>query len=437
MNRNPAPESNRKLSTNTFPGSDDITRVELENGIVVLSRANFNSPSVVVSGYIPAGGLFDPDEKLGLADFTVSALMRGTIERSFQEIFDALESAGASLSFNGATHTIGFNAKSLAEDLDLLLELLSEALLRPAFPGDQVERLRTQLMTSLALRSQDTGEMASMAFDQLVYNGHPYSRPEDGYPETIQRISIEDMQEFHAKHYGPNGMVIGVVGAVDPQTAVDKVEGSLGEWINHDQPAPPALPPHKPLNKIDRVDITIPGKFQSDVVLGATGPMRKSDDYLPAALGNSVLGQFGMMGRLGQVVREQSGLAYHVSSSMSGGLGPGPWYISAGVAPENIGKSIDLIRAEITRFVNEPISAQELSDSQSNFIGRLPLSLESNTGVAAALTNLERYQLSLDYYRDYPDLIQEITAENVLKTAQKYLDPDRIAIATAGPELNQ
>jgi len=200
MNRNPAPESNRKLSTNTFPGSDDITRVELENGIVVLSRANFNSPSVVVSGYIPAGGLFDPDEKLGLADFTVSALMRGTIERSFQEIFDALESAGASLSFNGATHTIGFNAKSLAEDLDLLLELLSEALLRPAFPGDQVERLRIQLMTSLALRSQDTGEMASMAFDQLVYNGHPYSRPEDGYPETIQRISIEDMQEFHAKH---------------------------------------------------------------------------------------------------------------------------------------------------------------------------------------------------------------------------------------------
>ncbi len=437
MNRTPVPESNPKIFTNTFPGSDDITRVELENGIVILSRANFNSPSVVVSGYMPAGGLFDPDEKLGLADFTVSALMRGTIARSFQEIFDALESAGASLSFSGATHTIGFSAKSLAEDLDLLLELLSEALQGPAFPDDQVERLRTQLMTSLALRSQDTGEMASMAFDQLVYDGHPYSRPEDGYPETIQRITIEDISEFHGKHYGPNGMVIAVVGAVDPQTAIEKVNGRFGEWENHEQPAPPALPPYRPLTKIDRKSITIPGKFQSDVILGTVGPRRKSDDFLPAALGNSVLGQFGMMGRLGEVVREKAGLAYHVSSSMSGGLGPGPWYISAGVAPENVDKAIDLIRGEITRFVSEPISAQELSDSQSNFIGRLPLSLESNAGVAAALTNLERYQLSLDYYRDYPGLIRGITAENVLKTAQNYLDPDRLAIATAGPELDK
>mgnify|MGYP001828976145 CR=1 FL=1 len=437
MNRNPVPEFNQKLSTTTFPGSDDITRVELDNSIVVLSRANFNSPSVVVSGYMPVGGLFDPDEKLGLADFTVSALMRGTIERSFQEIFDALESAGASLSFNGATHTIGFSAKALAEDLDLLLELLRDALRRPAFPDDQVERLRTQLMTSLALRSQDTGEIASMAFDQFVYDGHPYSRPEDGYPETIQRITIADMQEFHGQHYGPKGMVIAVVGAVDPQTAVDKVEGRLGEWDNPEQPEPPALPPHKPLTKIDRTDITLPGKFQTDVLMGAAGPMRKSDDYLPAALGNSVLGQFGMMGRLGQVVREQRGLAYHVSSSLSGGLGPGPWYISAGVAPENVDQAIDLIRGEIARFIHEPINDQELSDSQSNFNGRFPLSLESNAGVAAALTNLERYQLILDYYRNYPDLIREITAENVLETAQNYLDPDRIAIATAGPELKK
>ena len=110
-------------TSNSLPGPDDIFRTQLENGIVLLCRSHFNSPSVVISGYMPVGGLFDPDDKLGLADFTVSALMRGTTSRSFQEIFDALESAGASLSFNGATHTIGFSAKALAEDLDLLLEL--------------------------------------------------------------------------------------------------------------------------------------------------------------------------------------------------------------------------------------------------------------------------------------------------------------------------
>lgn len=406
----------------------------MENGIVILSRANFNSPSVVISGYLIAGGLFDPDDKLGLADFTVSALMRGTSEHSFQEIFDALESAGASLSFNGATHTFGFSGKALAEDLNLLIGLLNETLRQPTFPEQQVERLRAQLLTSLAIRSQDTGEMASLAFDQLVYKDHPYSRPEDGYPETISNITVDDIFEFHHQHYGPSGMVIAVVGAVDPQQAVQQVNSIFDDWSNEAQPSPPDLPPYTPLTESKLERIGIPGKFQTDILAGTAGPMRKSEDYLPAALGNSVLGQFGMMGRLGEVVREKNGLAYHISSSLSGGLGPGPWYVSAGVAPENFDKAIDLIRQEITRFVNEPVSDDEISDSKSNFIGRLPLSLESNAGVAAALINLERYQLGLDYYRQYPELIQQISAENILSAAQKYLDPECLAFAAAGPE---
>jgi zinc protease len=112
-------------STHAYPGPDDITRIQLPNGIVVLSRANFNSPSVVVDGYLLAGGLLDPDEKLGLAGFTASMLMRGTQQRSFQEIYGALESAGASLSFGSGIHTTGFNGKALAEDLDMLLSLLA------------------------------------------------------------------------------------------------------------------------------------------------------------------------------------------------------------------------------------------------------------------------------------------------------------------------
>src|SRR5512138_2492257 len=111
-----------------MPGPEDILRAELPNGIVVLARANFISPSVVISGYLRGGGLQDPDEKLGLADFTASMLMRGTQKRSFQEIYDRLESVGAGLGFDSGTHTTGFGGRSLVEDLDLLLDLLSEAL---------------------------------------------------------------------------------------------------------------------------------------------------------------------------------------------------------------------------------------------------------------------------------------------------------------------
>jgi len=149
-------------------------------------------------------------------------------------------------------------------------------------------------------------------------------------------------------------------------------------------------------------------------------------------LGNNVLGQFGFGGRIGDSVRERSGLAYHASSSLSGGIGPGPWLFLARVEPVNLEKTIALIRQEIARFVDTAVTSEELADSQANYVGRIPLSLESNAGVAAALLNLERYELGLDYYLRYPDLVNRVTAEEILETAQRYLDPERMAVATAG-----
>jgi zinc protease len=140
-----------------------------------------------------------------------------------------------------------------------------------------------------------------------------------------------------------------------------------------------------------------------------------------------------MMGRIGKVVREAAGLAYYAASSLGGGLGPGPWDVSAGVDPQAVDPAIDLILQEIRRFTSEPVTSEELADSQANYIGRLPISLESNVGIASALLGLERYQLGLDYYRRYPDLVRAITAEQVLQAARHYLDPDRLAIAVAGP----
>jgi zinc protease len=388
---------------------------------------------VVISGYLACGGIFDPDEKLGLGDFAAAALMRGTAKRDFQAIYDAIESAGASLGFNGATHTTSFSGKALAEDLPLLLELLAESLLEPIFPGQQVARLKAQLLTGLAMRAQDTRDMASLAFDQLVYQNHPYSRPEDGFPETVEQIHREDLMAFHQKHYGPEGMVIAIVGAVDPVDAVQWVRAALGNWKNPEQPLPPGLPPITPIQETTSHKITIPGKSQADLVVGTAGPPRSASDFIAASLGNSVLGQFGMMGRIGDVVREQAGLAYYAYSSLSGGLGPGPWSVSAGIDPSNVEEATDLIRAEIERFVTKPVSAEELSDSQANYVGRLPLALESNGGVAGALLNLERYSLGLDYYRDYAEQIYAVTAKDVLAAAQHYFDPDKLAIAVAGP----
>lgn len=173
----------------TLPGPDNITRRKFKNGLTALVHTNPESLSVVVTGYFLAGSLYDPDEKLGLSHFTSLALMRGTLTRSFQKIFSGLENIGASLSFGASTHTVSFSGHALVEDLPFLLNLLSEVLSSPSFPSRYVEKLRTQFITGLTIRAQDTGEMSSLVFDSMLYADHPYGRPEDGYIETINAIS--------------------------------------------------------------------------------------------------------------------------------------------------------------------------------------------------------------------------------------------------------
>jgi len=285
----------------------------------------------------------------------------------------------------------------------------------------------------LAMRAQDTADMASLTFDQIVFEGHPYARPDDGWPETIQAVRQEDLVEFHRVHYGPRGLVLAVAGAVEPGFVAGQVAEVLGDWLNPTQPETPALPELTPLKKITHRKVAIAGKSQADLVIGSTGPRRKDSEFMAASLGNSILGQFGMAGRIGEVVRERSGLAYTASSSLSAGLGPGSWDVSAGVNPKNIQKARDLICNEIERFVDKGVTGEELSDSQSNFIGRLPLSFESNAGVVNALLNIERFDLGLDYYQHYTDLVKAVGVDEILAVARKYLDPHRLAIAIAGP----
>jgi zinc protease len=424
------------LATNTspsLPGPQDVSRFVLPNGVVVLVRANFNSPSVVVSGYLPAGSLGDPDDRLGLAMFVSNALMRGTEQRDFHQIHAALEDVAASLSFGVTHHIVSFTGRALREDLSMLLDLLAEVLRRPIFPEEQIEKLRAQLLTALAIRAQDTAEMAGLTFDQILFNGHPYSRPTDGWPQTVQAIQRADLLAFHRRYYGPRGLVLAVVGAVEAAEVLERVEHALGDWQNPEQAALPALPPFQPLARTIRKKVRLRDKAQSDLVVGTAGPRRNDPDFMAASLGNSVLGQFGLAGRIGDSVREKAGLAYYAYSSLNSGPGPASWEISAGVNPANVARALQLIRREIENFVNRGVSEEELADSQANFIGRLPLSLESNAGVASALLTIERFDLGLDYYLRYADLVRAVTPQEVLAVAQKYFDPHRLAIAIAGP----
>ncbi len=419
-----------------LPGPDDITRRELANGIVVLVRENHHAPSVVITGSLDAGSLLEPPELSGLASFTASMLLRGTETRDFGTIHEMLEGNGASLSISGGRHTVGFSGKSLAEDLPMLIDLLADGLRRPVFPAEHVERVRGQLVTGFKVREQDTRYMSGKMFREMLYPPeHPFHWPTDGEIETISALTREQMIDFRQRNFGPQSMMIVIVGAVKTEDAIRLVEDHLGDWTNPDQPALPELPPLPPLGTMCQQVLVMPGKSQNDVVLGTVGPSRLAEDWHAANLANNILGVFGMYGRIGAEVREKNGMAYYSYSRIDGGLGPGAWRIVAGVDPSNAMRAIDAIREEVRRITAELVREDELADNQANFIGRLPLQLESNEGVAGAIMGMERYELGLNYLRQYADLIRAVTREEVSAAAQHYLNPEVYVLAIAGPEL--
>jgi zinc protease len=418
----------------SFPSPETVSRVELPNGVAVLVYEDQSNPSVVLAGYLWAGALSEPPERAGLASLTAGMLMRGTEGRTFGEINEALESVGAQLGFHSGVHNVGFGGKALAEDLDLLLDMLADCLQHPVFPPDQVQTLQGQILTDLQRRRQDTRRMAHLTFDALLYPDHPYGRSVQGYEETVSALGREDLVRYYRDHYSPAGMVITVVGAVSAATLADKVQAVLGGWSTPGATPNRQIPPPVSLSSPRQQFVPVEGKTQSDIVLGWPGLARSDTDFMQANLTNTVLGVFGMMGRLGDNVRDEQGLAYYVYSHLSAGLGAGAWSASAGVNPANVERAIEGILLEVRRLRDEPVPASELADSQSCLTGSMPLRLETSEGVVQTLLDIERYGLGYDYLLRYADLVNAVTVRDLQEMAQKYLDPDVYALVVAGPE---
>lgn len=424
------------MDSTYFPHSGNISYTKLENGITILVYENFTAQSVVVAGTLHAGAVYDPVSQKGLASLTANLLMRGTINYDFDMIHTQLEDIGADLEIYAGTHKAGFMGKSLAEDLHIVLDVLSDAFQKPVFPKDEFHRAVGEHKTWLKYQNQDTRRRAEDAFHQMVYpESHPYHYPTRGVIRTIDQITIEDLREFHASHYSPDGMIICVVGAVKASYVVDLIRERFAAWTTQKrtQTAMDFFSVPK-ANKLLRHQEIIAGKSQADIVLGIAGPSRFSNLYQHANLANGILGQFGMMGRLGEVIREQLGLVYYVYSRLNGGFGPGAWYVSAGVDPADTDEVIEHILQEIEKMCVLAITPQELDDVKAYFVGRLPLQLENNEGICMTLMTLESYHLGLDYLLEYPDMIKSVTADDIYEVMSKYWGDHRLVISVAGPE---
>lgn len=419
------------MTKNAIPNSDNITRVILTNGMTVLVRENHSAPVVVAEGYIPAGAIHEPAAKAGLSSFVASMLTRGSAHYDFDRFNETIESIGASLGAGSSDHFTSFSSTSLAEDFPTIIEVLADVLQRPQFPTVHVERVRQQKLVRLQERAQDTNQMAAQRFYETIYGDHPYGRSTSGYLETIPQIQSADLAAFHANYYTPQNAILVVVGDVETQAVLDLVHMHFGSWQGHiPDRSVPTFPPPKGGQRINH---PIPGKVQADIALGVRAIPRHHPDFYAVRVANNILGQFGMMGRLGERVREEQGLAYYSYSAVDAELHNGVWLAQAGVNMANVEQAIDSILVEFDRLATAPVTAEELADSQAYMTGVVPLTLETNSGVASTLLTMEWFDLGLDYLARYNGLIYGVTAADVQRVAAQYLRPEQCTIVVAGP----
>ena len=423
------------MAQSSRPNADSIQRHVLSNGIITLIYQNPNARTVLIDGAVWAGSVDVQPQQAGLANFVASSLMRGTENRSFEQIYDELEGVGASLGYSSGYQLSDFSAEALPEDLDLLLDIVNDTLRNPTFPATEIEKVRSETLTGILMQQNNPASMARQKFRETLYGDHPYGQTTNGTLESVSALTPSDLAAFHQARYAPNGMILTIVSELDPQDVLAKIERVLGDWRNAAYMPQPTIPDHPRPQELQRVHHSMPDKTQSDIVLGLPGPLRANPDYNALRMANTILGVFGMMGRLGKSVREKQGLAYYVRSVLSGSWGPTPWYVNTGVAPDKVEQAIDSIRAEICRIQDEPVSAEELADSKAYLTGSLPMSIETSAGIVNNIFQMEFLQLGLDYLDRYQDMINAVTIEQVQTAAQTYFSADDVVIAVAGPVI--
>ena len=405
----------------------------LPNGAVVIAQQTAYSPAVTINVAVRAGSLYESDERCGLAWFLGRVIDRGTATRSAADIAEGLDDRGVSLRVSINRHVAALSCTCLSEDFADVLAVLADVTRNPVFPDDEVEKRRAEIVTAIRQDEDNPGVRASEALQALLYGeSHPYGRPAKGRITTAERIRREDLLAHHAARFAPSTLLVVIVGDIVPAEAIAHASAAFGDWVA--VPSPEREVPPVPARSSRRaVAIAMPDKSQSDIAYGFTSISRLDPAYGSHWVMNTILGQFGLGGRLAENIRERQGMAYYAFSSFDPSLGPGPLVIRAGVDPANVERAVAAIDAEVGALGREGATERELLETRQYLIGSIPRMLENNAGIAVFLHTAEFFGLGLDYDCRLPGLLQAVSLDDVNAAARSVLDPARAAVAVAGP----
>ena len=424
------------------PDADDLgldtsmpaaRETRLDNGLSVLTLEEQPAEQPVVARVRIPGGSARDGERPGLARFTGELLTRGSGGMTIEELSDELDGLGASITVGVGREALDVALTCLPEDADRVFELAATALLAPDFPDRQVEVVRGQILTGLRQAKQDTRAEADHLLRAALFpEGHPYRERVSGTETSIGALTRAELAAWHAAELGASGSLIAVAGGVGHGRAVELTARYFGSW-NGEAPRIEALPVAAAAPG-ERTVATIPGKTQADVALGLPSIPRSADDYYALNLASLIFGRLGLMGRVGESVRERQGMAYYAYAAYEAGRLAGVWSARAGVNPANVERAIEAILVELRGFLEGGPTEREMTDAVSYLTGSLPIGLETAGNVASVLADIGFHELGLDYLQRYRAIVRAQAPEELIAAMRRHVDPDALRVVVVGPE---
>ncbi|CAN5893892.1 hypothetical protein BH23GEM9_BH23GEM9_35140 [soil metagenome] len=407
-----------------------IEQFELSNGMRVVMMEKRDLPLVQLNLVIGAGSVFDPANRGGLASLTAAMIDEGAAGMTSLEIADAFEMIGARFGIGAGTHTASMSLRAPAQRLDDALRLAARVMLGPEFPAHELDRLRTERLTSLVRRFDEPNAIMSELLDQTLFGTtHPYGRGGFGDEASLRAISVDDLRQFHQRQYRPNNTTAIVVGDIDVASARRQLEAAFGGW---ERGAPADVQVAQAQQVSGRVVHIVdkPGSAQSIVSLGRIGVPRSTQDYYALEVMNTILGG-SFTSRLNQNLREDKGYSYGARSSFSYLPAAGPWSASSAVQTQSTGPALGEFMKEL-RGMHQPIPEEEVDRARNFLAMSYPSGFQSVAGIAARLGDMVMYNLPPDFFNGFVINVLAVTRQDVERVARQYIDPDNVAIFIVG-----
>ncbi len=405
-------------------------RVTFSNGLVAYLLEDDEIPLVEITLYVRTGSVYDPPEKLGLAHLAAKAMRYGgTAGRSADEIDEALELMAADLEIYMRSAYAAVGLSVLRKDVDEGLGILADVLRNPAFSSDRVEAFRRERLEDIRRRYDRPARVASITFRRLVYGADaPWMKLATA--ETVNRISREDLIEFHRRAFRPNNMILTMSGDLTRDEMVGKIEAFLGEG-SPDSVQTPDIPEWEPHGEpsINHVDRKI---SQSYLRIGHLGYRYHDPNESSVEMMNYILGGGGFLSRLVREVRSRRGLAYSIRSAFRPGVDRGIFEVACVTGAGKTAEVLSLIQDMIREMLETPPATTELERAKEARINEFVFAFDSRARIVRQAGWLEFRGYPENYLQTWVDRVRAVTPEDVLRVSREYLHPDGLTVLVVG-----